>query len=687
MDSNVIKYKNTKFNNRYARQYIQKYFVEEIIVKYDTKDKNLIKILLRIILIENGLNIKFPYFLFSDMLTIENRKYKPLITDKKLLLERCDEIIKVIQEELYSMMDIKCKIELKDISKTIIYDTESQEVVLLKFNVIIDNFQIVTTEDGFSFILKDDKNSTFYQKSDKNFNWVGTYNINECKIFSNLEEIAELIHRYKFIGITIVKIPNLSTNSKSIIPKNEVHNNFYSEELSDNYNLYNWQKSAYKNWMNNDFIGVIEAVTGSGKSLLAKFAIQIHLENDYEILILVPGVELQEQWYNLLREFKKYGIHKIGGDKKFVYHSRWKIHIAVVHSAAKFIFTPKNNKGLVIADECHHYGSVKFSKALNPYFHRRMGLTATYERQDNGIEKYLNSYFKNICYSLSYKEALAENVIAHFIISYVGIYMNDFELKQYKEYDSKCFMAKKMLEQAGVKYKTFGEFIRQVGILCKGFSPLSELAMTYITNFSRKRSLLANLSNKYECLTDNEVIKQIKKSNGTIIFAQTKESAEIAIDRISSHNISAKTVKSGMKKQDVRNVLAEFESGDTDVIAAPLLLDEGIDVPSADLAIILASHRNKRQMIQRLGRVLRKKPNNKKAIIIVIYGINTTEDPKLGAHEDFMEEIIEVADSINFFEYDNTINGLVPKKQEKQIQNKMLSLTNNNVKIINKKNE
>lgn len=106
-------------------------------------------------------------------------------------------------------------------------------------------------------------------------------------------------------------------------------------------------------------------------------------------MVIIPTIELQEQWHRVLLEFKNYGIHKIGGSKDENNITQGKIHIAVVHSASKFIFTPQNGKGLLIADECHHYGAERFQKSLNPYFARRMGLTATYQRQDNGIEKYL----------------------------------------------------------------------------------------------------------------------------------------------------------------------------------------------------------------------------------------------------------------------------------------------------------
>jgi RNA polymerase primary sigma factor len=138
------------------------------------------------------------------------------------------------------------------------------------------------------------------------------------------------------------------------------------------------------------------------------------------------------------------------------------------------------------------------------------------------------------------------------------------------------------------------------------------------------------------------------------MFSQTIKAAKGAIDVLNG-NVEgvARAINSGMPGWDIEQVLDDFREGDIDVLAAPRLLDEGIDVPSADLAIILSSSKTKRQMIQRMGRVLRKKENDAIAKIIIIYAIDTTEDPELGAHEDFMEDVIEVADDIQYFTYEN----------------------------------
>jgi superfamily II DNA or RNA helicase len=76
------------------------------------------------------------------------------------------------------------------------------------------------------------------------------------------------------------------------------------------------------------------------------------------------------------------------------------------------------------------------------------------------------------------------------------------------------------------------------------------------------------------------------------------------------------------------------------------VLDEGVDVPDAELAVVLAAFRTRRQMIQRLGRVLRLKPDGRAATLVIAFAIDTREDPAQGAQEHFLSEVTDVARSI-----------------------------------------
>jgi RNA polymerase primary sigma factor len=101
---------------------------------------------------------------------------------------------------------------------------------------------------------------------------------------------------------------------------------------------------------------------------------------------------------------------------------------------------------------------------------------------------------------------------------------------------------------------------------------------------------------------------------------------------------------SSLKQWERRERLAEFKRGGVRVLAAPRVLDEGIDVPQANVGVILAASRSKRQMIQRMGRIIRPKADQRPATFVVMYVRGTSEDPANGAHAEFLDQLVDVAE-------------------------------------------
>ena len=95
------------------------------------------------------------------------------------------------------------------------------------------------------------------------------------------------------------------------------------------------------------------------------------------------------------------------------------IVVATAQSACRYQLLQDNQRGLLIADECHHYGA-ETGHGAGAWAEHRLGLTATYEREDDGCAKNLDPYFGGTVYSLDYEEALADGVIANFKIAFVA---------------------------------------------------------------------------------------------------------------------------------------------------------------------------------------------------------------------------------------------------------------------------
>lgn len=419
--------------------------------------------------------------------------------------------------------------------------------------------------------------------------------------------------------------------------------------------LYPWQEKALVKWEEADCVGVVEAVTGTGKTRVALAAIEKHIQEGWKTAIIVPTIELQNQWTKVIQtdliepSKLKFRVGHLGGGSNDTLDN-CDVLITTAASACSNNLHTGDYNGLLIADECHRYGAENWARGLEDKFKRRLGLTATYEREDDGKEKYLDPYFNSVCYTLGYEEALVDGVIANFKVAFIGFDFNASEQEAYEKHNNNCTKYKKeLIDIHGVTPEPFGEFMREVSYLSSGGGDKATIAARYyINSFSKRRQLLSNCTHKNAGLA--KLAPAIEKADRTIIFTQTVDAAGNAVNLLNSAGFNAAMLDATMNRNERKEILVAFEDGINDIVAAPMLLDEGIDVPAADLAIIVASSRNKRQMIQRMGRVLRKKKDNRLARIAIFYIKGTSEDPERGAHGTYIDLIRDPADEVKLFD-------------------------------------
>jgi RNA polymerase primary sigma factor len=422
--------------------------------------------------------------------------------------------------------------------------------------------------------------------------------------------------------------------------------------------LYPWQQEALKAWHSNARRGVVEAVTGSGKTRVGIAAAFEAVRQGIKVLILVPTAELQRQWLVSLRRDLPAARRGALGDGRADSLDDVDILVAIVHSASNRETLRSHKAGLIIADECHRYAAPLFTGALQEGYAWRLGLTATFERADGEHENLLTPYFGGVIYNLWYDRALKDQVIAPFDIALVGVDLTPSEQNDYDEFSTVMVEAARNLETyAGIPRRPFPQFITAVAALAASDSPSREatIARRYMRAMSSRLTLLAEAKTKYLALA--ALKETVDGSRGTLVFTQTQESARRAQELYTSLGSTASAVFSGMAKDDRRQGLEDFRTGASQVLTAPRLLDEGIDVPEADLGIIVAANRSQRQMVQRLGRVIRKKTDGRPGRLVVLYSKGTVEDPDVQG-EEFLGKVLPFARNVEFFDIKTDLDGL-----------------------------
>ena len=194
-------------------------------------------------------------------------------------------------------------------------------------------------------------------------------------------------------------------------------------------------------------------------------------------------------------------VNRLGGGCRANFRTS-DVIVATSNSArVRAIFPPKG-EGLLIADECHRNGSARNKDALDKRFPRRLGLSATYARNDAGNAEWLDPYFGGVCFRLGYERALRDGVIAHFSAALIGVRFSADERSQYDDYsDQYSRLRTELIRKHGVTEEPFGEFMKEVQVLSEGgCERATQAARMFLSVFTKRRRLLAETPAKSEGL-------------------------------------------------------------------------------------------------------------------------------------------------------------------------------------------
>jgi superfamily II DNA or RNA helicase len=366
---------------------------------------------------------------------------------------------------------------------------------------------------------------------------------------------------------------------------------------------YTHQQEALQAWIAAGRRGVVVLPTAAGKTYLAQMAMQA---TPRSTLITLPTLDLMHQWYaHLLAAFPDTEIGLLGGGSR----DRTPILISTYDSAAIHAETLGNGYGLLICDECHHlpsdFNRVIAEYAIAPY---RLGLTATPDRTD-GRHADLDVLLGNIVYYRS-PDDLAGHALAHHEIVQIKVQLSQEERDRY---DTLIQTRNSFLQDANIWLGTMAGWQRFVRA-----SAQSQAGRRAMLAHRAARAIALGTEGKLRVLAD--LLAQHYPAQ-TLIF--TNDNATVY--RISQDFlIPALTHQTPVKER--HEILQNFRDGTYKTLVASHVLNEGVDVPEATVAILLSGTGSTREYVQRLGRVLRKGQGNKQAILYEVVAEETTEE-------------------------------------------------------------
>jgi superfamily II DNA or RNA helicase len=363
------------------------------------------------------------------------------------------------------------------------------------------------------------------------------------------------------------------------------------------------QREALDAWKAVGRNGLVVLPTAAGKTYLAHLAMQA---TGRSTLILVPTLDLMHQWYaGLLESFPGADVGLLGGGSK----DRSAILVSTYDSAAIHAETLGNQYGLLVFDECHHlptdFNRVIAEFSLAPF---RLGLSATPERSDGKHEELTDLIGPEI-----YRKTAAElsgSALAPYDQLQIKVTLSE---KERERYDELMTIRNQFLQESKIFLGTLQGWQRFVGA-----SARSTAGRRAMLAHREARSISFGTEAKIRVL--GELLEK-HYPDLTLIF--TDDNATVY--RISQVLlIPAITHQTPVKER--HEILAKFRTGEYRTLVASRVLNEGVDVPEARVAIVLSGTGSIREHVQRLGRVLRRGDGNKRAVLYEVVAENTNEE-------------------------------------------------------------
>jgi len=458
--------------------------------------------------------------------------------------------------------------------------------------------------------------------------------------------------------------------------------------------LYDYQEKAAATWIENNAVGRYNMATGTGKTLtaLGSLAYLAKKQNDkFCVFIVCPYQHLVEQW---VEDIEKFGVKPL-----VAYSSKnWKTELknlvidynleiidnfCVITTNATFVtkdFQEQIDKIkrdiCLVVDEAHNFGAPKQLKCMKEKIKFRLALSATLDRHHDkyGTDK-LKEYFGKECINYSLQEAIDNKKLTPYEYHPIPVHLTSIELKDYNELSEK--ISKMMMNSNSKDEDDLPEAVKRLLI--------------------KRSRIVAGAKNKTAVLMD--IMKPLKDSNNILIycgatksvnyveydedydddeFKQFDKSDRRSIEEIVDllgNNLKMRIHQfTAMENAKQREIIKEnFKNGILQCVVAIKCLDEGMNIPGINTAIIMASSTNPKEYIQRRGRVLRTAKNKDFA---VIYDFITLPRP-LGDYIDPETEKFEISLIKKEFERMEDFRVLCMNQSETfELENKIISYYN-----------
>jgi superfamily II DNA or RNA helicase len=396
------------------------------------------------------------------------------------------------------------------------------------------------------------------------------------------------------------------------------------------FDLRDYQKDAIEKWEENNYCGIFDMATGTGKTYTGLGAVTklYEAKKRLAIIIVCPYQHLVEQWvedielFNLLPTIG-YSSSKQKNWKKRLEDDILDFSIGVIDCfcfvttnatySSKFVCEQMKYLGkdtLLLVDEAHNFGSLNLRNKLYPNIEYRLALSATLDRHgDEEGTDCLKTYFGEKCIQYDLKRAIKEGKLTPYYYYPVVVYLDEDEMEQYRDISYRVSKECHKDKHGNLKITDKGKrlLLQRARIVAGAKSKLVEL-----------KKLMQNYKNDTHILVYCGATRVQTFEYDESEHDEEGERQIVAVSKILGNELGMKVTHftSNESAEEREVIKRRFASADPyQAIVAIKCLDEGVNIPSIKTAFILASTTNPKEYIQRRGRVLRLASNKPYAVI------------------------------------------------------------------------
>jgi len=357
----------------------------------------------------------------------------------------------------------------------------------------------------------------------------------------------------------------------------------------------------------------MEVATGGGKTTLAlaAFSSLLEIDSTYRCLVVVPTTALLDQWFIAFQDDLGLAPEDIKLLTSADLEPTGVANIVIINTARAIERVSPERPLMFVVDECHRAGSPENAKALRVEADAYLGLSATPHRDyDDGFEQYVEPVLGKILVTYSIADALHDGVLAPLTLTYLRVPLLADEQQEYDD----------LTRRIGQAYT-------------QGHDERMEVLL-------RARARVYN-SAKYRLPVAVKLLNA-RRGTRTLVFLESIALAKSLTQMLDKAGHSVVLYHSQQSAHLRRSNLRGFRRGTYDVLVACRALDEGFNVPEAQLAIIAAGTSSTRQRVQRFGRVLRTVAGKDLAEVITLYA-TPVEEERYIAEAEGLEDAAKVS--------------------------------------------